>query len=79
MTTLTNNEGKLLTCINELIETIILQLSPSNNYYTTGDDDILLTKMGSNKVLILDYTCHIDRNVFQNYIINGNSLNNYEL
>ena len=41
MTTLTDSEGEVLTCTNELIETILLQLNPSNNYYTSGDDSIL--------------------------------------
>ena len=79
MTTLTNSEGTVLTHTNELIETILLQLNSSNNYYTTGDDDILFIKIGSNRVLRLDYTCHINRNVFQNYTINESSLNNYDL
>ena len=61
------------------IETILLQLNSSNNYYTSGDDDILFIKIGSNKVLVLDYTYHINRNIFQNYTINENSLNNYDL
>ena len=47
MTTLTNSEGKVLTCTNEFIETILLQLNSSNNYYTTGDDDIIFIKVGS--------------------------------
>ena len=33
MTTLTNSEGKVLTYTNELVETILLQLNPSNNYH----------------------------------------------
>ena len=65
MTTLTDSEGTVLTYINDFIETIILQLSSSNNYYTSGDDDILFIKMGSNKVLASDYTYHINRNVFR--------------
>ena len=63
MTTLTNSEGKLLTYTNEFIETILSQLHSSNNYYTTGVDDILFIKMGSNKVLILDQTDHMNRNI----------------
>ena len=50
MTTLTNSEGKVFTYTNEFIETILLQLNSSNNYHTTGDDDILFIKIGSNKV-----------------------------
>ena len=56
MTTLTNSEGKVLNYTNEFIEAFLLQLNPSNNYYTSGDDDIMFIKVGSNKVLILDYT-----------------------
>ena len=78
-TTPTNSEGKVLIYTSELIEAILLQLNPSNNYYTTGVDDILFIKMGSNKVLVLDYTYHINRNTFQNYTINENSLNSYGL
>ena len=55
MTTLTNPEGKVLTYTNELIVTILLQLNSSNNFYTSGDDDILFIKIGSNKVLVLGY------------------------
>ena len=61
MTTLSNSQGKVLTYTNELIETILLQLNSSNNYYTTGADDILFIKIGSTKVLLLDYTYHINR------------------
>ena len=79
MTTLTNSEGKVLTYTNEFIETILLQLNSSNNYYTSRDDDILFIKIGSNKVLILYYTYLMNRNIFQNYIINGNTINDYNL
>ena len=79
MTTLTNSQGKVLTYTNELIETIILQLNPSNNYYTTGDDDIMFLKIGSTKVLLLDYTYHTNRNTFQNYTTNENIINDYNL
>ena len=79
MTTLTNSEGKVLTYTNEFIETILLQLNPSNNYYTTGDDDIIFIKIGSTKVLLLDYTYHINRTIFQNYTINENTINDYNL
>ena len=79
MTTLTNSEGKVLTYTNEFIETILLQLNSSNNCYTTGDDDVIFIKIGSNKVLLLDYTYHIDRTVFQNDNINENLINNCDL
>ena len=79
MTTLTNSEGKVLTYTNEVIETILLQLNSSNNYYTSGDDDIIFIRIGSTKVLLLDYTYHINRTIFQNYNINENLINNYGL
>ena len=79
MTTLTNSEGKVFTYTNELIEAILLQLNSSNNYYTSGDDDILFIKIGSNRVLVLDYTYNIKRNIFPNHTIIENSLNNYDL
>ena len=79
MTTLANSEGNMLTYTDEFIGTILLQLDSSNNYYTPGDDDTLFIKIGSNKVFVLDYTYYINRNIFQNYTINENSLNNYDL
>ena len=78
MTTLTNSEGKVLN-FNELIGTILLQLNSRNNYYTTGGDDVLFIKIGSNKVLVLDYTYHININIFHNFTVNENPLNNYDL
>ena len=65
MTTLTNSEGKILNHTNEFIETTILQLNSSNNYYTTGDDDIIFIKIGSTEALSLDYTYHINRTIFR--------------
>ena len=44
MTTLTNSEGKVLTYTNEIIGTVLSQLNSSNNYYTTGGDDIIFVK-----------------------------------
>ena len=79
MTTLINSGGKVLTYTNEFIETILLQLNSSNDYYTTGGDDIIFIKMGSNKVLLFDYTYHIKRIVFQNYTINENTVSAYGL
>ena len=79
MTTPTNSEGKVLTYTNEFIETFLLQLNPSNNYYTTGDDDIIFIKIGSNKVLVLDYIYHINKTIFQNCTINDNTINDYNL
>ena len=79
MTTLTNSEGKVLTYTHELVETTLLQLNPSNNYYTSGGDGIILIKIGSNKALVLDYTYHINGNIFQNYTINENTINDFNL
>ena len=67
MTTLTNSQGKVLTYTNAFIETILLQLNSSNNCYTTGDDDIIFIKIGSNQVLLLDYTYHINRTLSELY------------
>ena len=52
MTTLTNSEGRVINYTNEFIETILLQLNSSNNYYTTGDDDVIFIKVGSTKALL---------------------------
>ena len=79
MTTLTNSEGKILKYTNEFIETILLQLNSSNNYYTVGDNDIIFIKVGSTKLLLLDYTYHINRNIFQNCNINEPTINTYGL
>ena len=79
MTTLTNSEGKLLNYTNEFIGTILLQLNSSNNYHTTGDDDIKFIKIGSNKVSLSVYTYHINRSILQNYTINENTINDYNL
>ena len=79
MTTLTNSQCKVLTYTNEFIETILLQLNSSNNYYTTGDDEIIFIKKGSTKALLLDYTYHMNRTIFQNYTINEHTINEYGL
>ena len=79
MTTLTNSEGKVLTYTNEFLETILLHLNSSNNYYTTGNDDVIFIKIDSTKALSLDYTYHINRTIFQNYNINENAINDYNL
>ena len=60
MTTLTNSEGKLLTYTNEFIEAILFQLNSSNIYYASGNDDIMFIKIGSTKILLFDYTYHIN-------------------
>ena len=65
MATLTNSEGNIINYTNEFIETILLQLSSSNNYYTTGENEIIFIKIGSTKLLVLDYTYHINRNIFK--------------
>ena len=51
MATLTSSEGNILNYTNELVETILLQLKPSNNYYTSGDHGIIFIKIGSTKFL----------------------------
>ena len=79
MTTFTNSEGLVITYTNELLETILLQLNPSNSYYTTGEHHIIFIETGSNKLLLLDYTYHIHRNISQNYTINENTVNYYNL
>ena len=79
MTTLTNSEGRIINYTNEFLETILLQLNSSNNYYTNGDNDVIFIKIGSTKVLLLDYTYHINRNIFQNYNINENTINAHGL
>ena len=48
MTTLTNSEGLVINYTNEFLDTILLQLNASNNY-TTGNDNIIFIKIGSNK------------------------------
>ena len=58
---------------------MLLHLNSINNCYTSADDDILVIKIGSNKVLTLYYTYHIKRNIIQNYTINENSFNEYDL
>ena len=78
MVTITNSEGNVLTYTNEFIETVLLQLNSSNSYYTTGDDDFIFIKIGSNKAL-LDYSRHIHRVIFQNHTINENTINDYNL
>ena len=67
MTTLTNSEGKLLTFTNELLETILLQLNPSSNYYTSGEHVNIFIKLGSNRILILEYIYFINRNISKVY------------
>ena len=69
----------VITYTNEFIETIILQLNSSNNDYTPGDHDIIFIKIGSTKVLLLDYAYHIHRTIFQNYTINENTVNDYNV
>ena len=51
----------------------------SNTYYTTGENDIIFIKIGSNKILFLDNTYHLHMNIFQNYSINEHTNNNCDL
>ena len=41
MTTFTNSEGLVITYTTEFLETLLLQLNSSNNYYTSGEHDII--------------------------------------
>ena len=79
MTTSTNSEGLEITHTNELLYAILIQLNASNNYYATGEHNIIFIKIGSNKFLVLGCTYFININVFQNCTINGNLINNYDL
>ena len=54
-------------------------MNASSTYNTTGEYDIIFMKVGSNKVLRLDHTYHINIKMFQNYTINANTINNYDL
>ena len=44
MTTLANSEGRIINYTNGFIETMLLQLNSSNNYYTAGGDDVIFIK-----------------------------------
>ena len=65
----------LITHTSEFPEAILLQLSASSIYHTSGENDIILLKVGSDEVLILVYTFHTDRHIFQNYTLNDNLIN----
>ena len=77
MTTLTNSKGVIHNYTNEYLESILVQLNSSNTYYTTEGVDVIFIKINSNKVLLLDFTYHINRNIFQNYTITYNATNPY--
>ena len=77
MTTFTHPEGLVITYTNKLLEAILLQLNSSNIYYTSGEHGIRFVKISSNSIWILGYTYFINRNIFQNYTINGNTVNDY--
>ena len=64
MTTFTNPEGLAITHTNEFSETVLLQLSSSNNYYTSGEHDIICIEIGSNKILILYYRLSLSTEMF---------------
>ena len=64
MTTFTNPEGLAISHTNELLETILLQLSSSNSYYTSGEHDIICIEIGSNKMLILYYRLSLSTEIF---------------
>ena len=71
MSTFANSEGLVITHTSELLETILLQMNSNNTYYTSGEYIIIFITTGSDEVLILGYTYHINRNIFQNYTISG--------
>ena len=79
MTTLTNSKGVIHNYTNEYLESILVQLNSSNTYYTTEGVDVIFIKINSNKLLLLDFTYHINRNIFQNYTITYNATNPYNL
>ena len=57
----------------------MLQLNSSSNYYTSGENDIILIKIGSNRTLLLDYTYFINRNIIQNYTTDESTINDNNL
>ena len=61
MTTFTSSEGLVITHTTELLETILLQLDSSSNYYTSGEHDIIYIEIDYNNVLLLDHTYHINK------------------
>ena len=56
MATFTNSEGKLLTYTNEFLETVLLQLNSSNNYYTSGEHDTTCIRTGCRNI---DFRLHL--------------------
>ena len=50
MTTFTHPEGLVITYTNKLLEAILLQLNPSNIYYTSGEHGIRFVKISSNSI-----------------------------
>ena len=67
MTTFTNSEGLVITYTHDFLETILPQSNSSSNYYTTGVHNITFIEIGSNKILILEYTYQIIRNISEVY------------
>ena len=65
MTTFTNSKGLAITHTNEFWEAVLLQLNLSSSYYTSGEHGIIFIKIGSNKILMLEYTYRINRNIFE--------------
>ena len=65
MTTLTNSEGLVITSTNDILETVLLQVNSSNNYYASGENAIICMSIGSNTILVLDYTYFFHRNIIQ--------------
>ena len=78
-TTLLNSEGYTHNYTNEQLELILVGLSSSNTYYTNGKNDIIFVKLDTSRLLLLDFTYHINRNIFQNYTIQHDSVKPYNL
>ena len=77
MTTFTNSKGLVITHTNGFLETTLLQLNSSSNYYTTGEHEIIFVKTGSNKLLLLEHTYHIGRYIYI-YIYISDLYNNWK-
>ena len=72
---ITNSEGLVITYTNGLLETSLLQLNSSNNYYTSGEHYIVFIRIVSNKILNLDYSYVINRNIFSKLYNKRNTVN----
>ena len=78
-TTLTNSEGYIHNFTDEQLAVILLGLNSSNTYYTNGKNDLIFIKLDTTKLLLLDFSFHINRNIFQNYTIQHDDVKPYNL